>query len=388
MLFRQRRECMPLEFERDVQRTLSQALALRRGKLLYGLVDLRYQSSSTVYSSEKPKGEGLIPSALMLVCAGAAVLLFVAGVAWYLGYRHATARENRRSQEAAAGQGIAGQGVEASAGSPAGGAVDQRKEFSSAGTPRGSLVVKTTPPNALVKVGNAPAQRTPAVIPDLKVGTQFVQISLEGYETAVVHSEVQENQPAELDVVLKRSLGALRIESVPSDLRVELKNNADPLNPRLAVTPLTVPKIETGEYEVTVIREGWPIQTKPVTVAAGSERKLLFEFPGGSATINSQPPGAKVVMDGKNMGVTPYPLSDIPAGVYPYSLVLPGYEKYSGKVTIQSGPETVVCVVALARKSAPKTHSHHASSRSSEGDDRFGKGFRWLRFLIPEGFGH
>ena len=326
------------------------------------------------------------PTGRLLTYVGVALLVVVG--AWYLGYRQATAREKRRSQNETAALAALNH-AEESAGFPAaGGAANEEHEPEHLANRRGSIVVKTEPPNALVKVGDAPAQRTPAVIPDLKLGTQFVQISMDGYETAVLHSEVQQDQPAELEVVLARSVGALRIESAPANLRVELKNEADPLNPKLSVTPLVVPKIETGDYEITVIREGWPIQSKPVTIAAGLEQKLFFEFPSGGATIKSEPPGARVVVDGKSIGLTPYPLSDKPPGEYAYALVLPGYEKYNGKVAIHPDAENLVCVVALARKPVQKALTRHASGggKSSEGGAGLSKGMRWLRYLIPEGF--
>lgn len=57
----------------------------------------------------------------------------------------------------------------------------------------------------------------------------------------------------------------------------------------------------------------------------------------GSISFISTPPGAEIFIDGADQGeVTPYTISDIPAGVHTYTLKRPGYNDITGTVSVTS----------------------------------------------------
>ncbi|HMJ06739.1 MAG TPA: serine/threonine-protein kinase [Chthoniobacterales bacterium] len=203
---------------------------------------------------------------------------------------------------------------------------------------RGSVIIKTEPPGATVKVGDALPQTAPAVFPELKPGTYPVQIMRDGYEPKTVMAEVKPNQAADPGTItLVRSKGSLKIATKPEGLAYELRSEADPFHPLTGIAPLNSTEFETGNYRIKVTRAGWPPQEQNFTVARSELREALFDLTGGDVIINSVPVGAKVLHNKEELGVTPLPLKDQPPGEVNYTLTLAGYENALVQGSVQPG---------------------------------------------------
>lgn len=222
---------------------------------------------------------------------------------------------------------------------------------------RGSIVVKTEPTGALVKVGDAPSQIAPAVFTELKLGPHPIQIQREGYDPKTLSAEVKENQSTDLGtIMLVRSKGSLKITTNPEGLTYEMRSESSPFQPISGTTPMEAKEIETGDYEVKVVRDGWPPQTHNGVVARGALRQLFFDFVGGDITITSTPPGAAVFRDKDQLGVTPLPIKDHPPGEVKYTLTLDGYDNTTVQGNVQPGQ-----LLALS-ESLKKTHPKSAQN--------------------------
>ena len=73
-------------------------------------------------------------------------------------------------------------------------------------------------------------------------------------------------------------------------------------------------------------RDGWPAQRKTVRVSKGQQQSVDFDLRGSRLRITSDPTGATVQGDGKNLGATPLELADVPPGAVTYTLQLAGDE--------------------------------------------------------------
>jgi hypothetical protein len=287
----------------------------------------------------------------------AAVLVLAGGAAWYRATRSPPASD----------------GHEEAAIKPGSNAEPKQQRPSSAAGVRGSMVVKTEPAGATIQVGDALPAKSPAAFQDIPPGKYAVEISLDGYDPLTVEAVVKENQIADLgSVKLQRSKGALHVASSPSGLAYDLRSKANPLLSTRGETPLDATDMPVGDYEITVSREGWPAQKQTVTVAHEQEQRTLFEFVGGSLVITSEPPGAKVQAAGKDLGVTPLRLGELPPGDLEYAFDLPGYTPATLKATIQPREQASLNAVLnklAAKPVANKTRTAGTTKRKANNDD-------------------
>jgi serine/threonine protein kinase len=245
-------------------------------------------------------------------------------------------------------------------------AAGERPESAALAGPPGSLIIKTEPNGATVKVGDALPQIAPAIFSQLKPGTYPIQIVRDGYEAKTVSAEVKPNQATDLGIVsLTRSKGSLKITTKPDDLAYELRSEANPFQPLTGNTPMAVREFDAGNYSIKVSRPGWPKQSREVAVTRGETREAFFDFSGGDVTITSTPPGAMVRDDNKEtLGQTPLFLKDQSPGEVKYTVALAGHESASVEGNIRGGES--LTLNATLRK-MPKATAQRSRSNDSSG---------------------
>ncbi|MBI4623672.1 MAG: PEGA domain-containing protein [Verrucomicrobia bacterium] len=188
---------------------------------------------------------------------------------------------------------------------------------------RGGLSVNTTPAGAEVTVGTAAITKSPATLKDMRLGKYPVVVRLPGYVDQRAEVEVKENEFATLDLVLVRATGIAQIVSSPPGLRFVL---GGPEKSERGTTPATLSVLPTGEYTVTVSRPGWPDVQQRLSVVAGRTASIVAEFVGGAVEVTSEPSGAEVWAQGRQVGRTPYNLRDVIPAAVEFELRLSGYQ--------------------------------------------------------------
>jgi serine/threonine-protein kinase len=66
--------------------------------------------------------------------------------------------------------------------------------------------------------------------------------------------------------------------------------------------------------------------------------------------VETRPPGARVVVDGRDRGATPLTLSDVPAGTHAVRLERPGYQTISTTVRVDARTRARVAVSLTAER--------------------------------------
>jgi hypothetical protein len=102
-------------------------------------------------------------------------------------------------------------------------------------------------------------------------------------------------------------------------------------------TPLTLEGLEPGIYNVTFSRFGYHKFSTPVKVESGSVSEVTasLEQETGGLAINTSPAGARVMVDGADAGISPFIITNLPAGNHTLNVSLAGY-------TLQEQPVNVI----------------------------------------------
>jgi hypothetical protein len=141
--------------------------------------------------------------------------------------------------------------------------------------------------------------------------------------------------------------GQLVVRSTPAGARV-LVDGRD-----RGQTPLTLRNVSLGSHAIRVIRDGYAIEerrlsitaarpSQSVTVALARERPAApAPKPVAAATaslqIDSRPAGANVFIDGRLVGKTPAHVEDVSAGTHVVRLELAGYSQWTASVPVEAG---------------------------------------------------
>jgi serine/threonine-protein kinase len=172
--------------------------------------------------------------------------------------------------------------------------------------------------------------------------------------------------------------GTLRVRTTPSQADVFVDGE------RRGVTPRNVDSVPFGSHTVRVTRPGYQPQERTVTIGEGqADVRVVFTLgragrtapspssatpgataaksappvkvpsqataPGvssppvsgtGSIEIDTRPPGARVRIDNRDVGVTPIVVGDIREGTHSIRLELAGYRPWVTTVTVKAGART------------------------------------------------
>jgi PEGA domain len=136
--------------------------------------------------------------------------------------------------------------------------------------------------------------------------------------------------PAPVTVIPGQAL----IDSSPQGAQFQVDGRSDPS----WVTPLNVTGLGPGKHIISASKSGYSSEIRSVEVAAGSKTSLVLHLSPVNAlmVVNSTPPGATVILDGKPSGrVTPAQFA-VEKGSHTVLLRKPGY--LDETVTADLGP--------------------------------------------------
>lgn len=156
----------------------------------------------------------------------------------------------------------------------------------------GRLIVRSTPSNANVTINGQWRGRTPLTLDDLPLGPYAVRVVQEGFEVA------------------------------EEQVRLTAANAAGAVNVRLERTAPAAPP-------------------RPSAAAPRREPARPVSYTG-SIYVDSRPRGARVLVDGKTVGVTPLRLPDVSIGSHVVRLELAGHRPWTSSTRVAAGQEARV----------------------------------------------
>jgi len=155
--------------------------------------------------------------------------------------------------------------------------------------------------------------------------------------------------------------GTLEISSSPSGAKIYVNGEYK------GVTPLTL-SLMPGTYEVKITKDGYEDYTGMVGVKTGETRSIsvTLKLVYGFLSVNSNPSGAEVYIDGNYAGTTPLENYKISPGEHVVKIKKEGYQEYTKTVNIIAGETTTLSAsLTPIPQSTPETTSTATTTTTS-----------------------
>lgn len=231
----------------------------------------------------------------------------------------------------------------------------------------GRLAVNTEPPGARLAVDGNPIGLTPMFPHELLAGQHTVTIEADGYQTIEERMTIGGGQQADLNIQLTANARSVLVTTVPVGATLTIDDTergvtfgaAGPEYEEIAASievplsdisaPLVVEHLSPGTHMLRISKECYEPQLVTVEVQVDPFRNdpirlepIRLTQSLGSLKVESDPPGARIVLDGEPAGETPAGLEDLCSGDHELMVKHPEAGQWMGRVTIGKGKSKLV----------------------------------------------
>ena len=177
----------------------------------------------------------------------------------------------------------------------------------------------------------------------LRPGSYQVSARAEGYHPLTVDVTVDDGDSQRAELVLKPLPGLLSIESDPPGAQVLI--DGDPVG----ITPLSALPVEAGEHQLMVQLERYLPLEQALEITGRQlpqDLAMILDPAWAEVTVNSQPEGAEILVDGESAGTTPATV-EILQGERQLMLQLAGFAPWEQTLALAAGQPQALGTVEL-----------------------------------------
>lgn len=206
--------------------------------------------------------------------------------------------------------------------------------LSSCITNKGTLSVDSYPKDSEVYlngeyIGNTPISKT------INVGKYSIEVRKEGYKNYFKEIEIKKGRETIIIANLERKIGGISVKTEPDGATVYIDGK------NYGLTPIEIFDLEVGKHEILITKEGYKSIIKEVEIKEEIIEISETLIKGISkAYINSNPRGATVIIDGKELGKTPLEINEISLGRHFITLKALGYEEMTKTIDVKEDINT------------------------------------------------
>lgn len=203
------------------------------------------------------------------------------------------------------------------------------------------------------EVGTAPiTQYVPA-------GPHMIRIAADGYDPYVRKVTVKPGARARITASLLKGGGTVEFQSTAPGARVVIDEKGT------SAVPVRLKDIPTGDHSWRVTAPGHEPAVGEFTLRDRGNVFVMAELISsrGLFVVTTEPPGARVMLDGEDKGVTPLSLEGVSQGEHVVDLTLDGYARTFQLVDTSDGAkgEVVTTLSSKGGKAIIKTGSADAT---------------------------
>ena len=216
----------------------------------------------------------------------------------------------------------------------------------------GSIIIESTPSGATVLIDNVKKGSTPLELNKIEVGTRKLKLIKTGYVTISKGVIINEENPVNVSEVFILKTGNLSITSEPTGAMVYINGAVK------GKTPLKIPELTIGDYNVTVSSKNYHDKTERVMVEYDrkNSKNFILQPKPGTVTIIITPPEAKISVGYKQYKVDADDLAviELPVGRHKIDFRSKGYEPITKNVTLSANEKKLLEVHMYLSKAEEK----------------------------------
>ena len=200
-----------------------------------------------------------------------------------------------------------------------------------------ALSVQTEPSGASILLDGKPPQVPPNTFTHVPFGSHQLSATLENYEPIKQDIQVRRGMSSEIHLQLKpmQEVPALSVQTEPPGASILLDGKPP------QVPPSTFTHVPLGSHQLSATLDNYEPIKQDIQVRRGmsSEVRLQFkpiqEVP--ALSVQTEPPGAAILLDGKPPQVPPNTFTHVPFGPHQLSAALDNYEPFKQEIQIRKG---------------------------------------------------
>jgi hypothetical protein len=181
----------------------------------------------------------------------------------------------------------------------------------------------------------SPARATRARLEELVSAKAWTEATTNLEPYAATIKQLQGDLAAKRAELLNLS-GSLSVTAEPAEVDFILQDTYGRSRP--GRTPAELTDVPLGRTTLTFRRDGWPEQTKTVTVARGPAATVSGDLIGGAVEIATSPAGVGFILQGQNRkesGRTPAKFAELPLGDYTLTFQRAGWPEQQQTVSVK-----------------------------------------------------
>jgi CubicO group peptidase (beta-lactamase class C family)/TolB-like protein len=209
----------------------------------------------------------------------------------------------------------------------------------------GIVMVRSEPTGAIAYLDGVELGPTPAQNTKVGVGKHLIRVEKPLYHPYVEEITITSDGIEQIQANLKPRFGRLVIKSVPPGAVVQLNGQ------QKGKTPIDLPELASGDYTITVSKDLHHDSVEKYTITDGSdnERTVVLHPAFGQLSVEVNPNGADVFVDGQFKGKAPITLDELPSGAFRLKVSQALYETLDEEITIEDGKTNKQVVVLSPR---------------------------------------
>jgi serine/threonine protein kinase/TPR repeat protein len=200
-----------------------------------------------------------------------------------------------------------------------------------------ALSIQTEPAAASILLDGKPPQILPNTFTHVAFGTHRVSATLEDYEPIKQDIDVRKGMRPQIQLKLKpiQEIAALSVQTEPAGASILLDGKPP------QILPNTFTHVPFGTHQLSAALEDYEPMKQDIDVRRGMKPQIQLKLKPiqeiAALSVQTEPEGASILLDGKPPQILPNTFTHVPFGTHQVSAALDDYEPMKQDIDVRRG---------------------------------------------------